>query len=218
MCIIEVGMLGITSAAGAAAANAAVVSLVTTGVTMAAQQQQASAQNRMMAERQRQGTALARENYAAQQIAAVQRTAQEREAAANEIGKIESDARKATALAQLSAIERGVAGQSVDQIYSDFTAQELRYQTNVRKNLSFREQAIQDNLNQARMGMASNIANLQFMPRSGPNLLAGALQIGGAAFNAYQNASFFGPNPRTTPQNAADPYTNAATGASIFRV
>ena len=201
MCIIEVGMLGITSAAGAAAANAAVVSLVTTGVTMAAQQQQASAQNQMMADRQRQGTALAQQNYASQQIAAVARTAQEREAAANEIARIESDARKATALAQLSAIERGVAGRSVDQIYSDFTAQELRYQTNVRKNLSFREQAIQDNLNQARMGMASNIANLQFMPRSGPNLLAGALQIGGAAFNAYQNASCFRPDPRTNPGN-----------------
>ena len=206
MCVFEAAAAGAAgmTAVQAAAANAALMSLITTSVTMAAQQQQADAQNRMMAQRQAEGTKLAKENYRSQQIAALQRTSQEREAAANEIGKIESESRRATSLAQLSAIERGVAGSSIDMIYSDFKAQELRYQTNVRKSLSFREQVIQDNLNQARMGMASNIANLQFMPRSGPNLLAGALQVGGAAFGAYQDAKFYGPNPQTTPSNAGD--------------
>ena len=203
MCVIEVGMLGITTAAGAAAANAAIVGVVTTGATMAAQQQQANAQNKMMSRRQQQGEALAKKNYENQVQQSLSRTIQEREAAADEIAKVSSEGRKAASLAQLSAGERGVAGQGIDQIYNDFEAQELRYQTQVKRSLSFREEAIKNNLEAARMGAQSNIMNLQFMPRSGPNLLAGALQIGGAAFSAYQDASFKGQDPNTTPDNIA---------------
>lgn len=189
------------SAAGAATLNQLLIAGLTTAVTQIGQKQQADAYNDMMRRRQDQGTRLARENYENQIRQAFARTSQEREAAADEISKVASEGRKAAALAGLSAAERGVTGQSVDQIFNDFEAQELRYQTQVKRSLSYREQAIQDNLEQARRGMQSNIMNLQFMPRTGPNLLAGALQIAGSAYGTYQQYSFKGPNPRTTPSN-----------------
>tara|TARA_Y100001972_G_scaffold128901_1_gene192567 strand:+ start:20579 stop:21241 length:663 start_codon:yes stop_codon:yes gene_type:complete len=189
--------IAVGSAAAAAALNSALVGLATTGISMVAQQQQASASNRMMRQRQEFGTRLAKENYAKQIEAAFTRTSQEREAAADEIAKISSEGRKAAALAALSAGERGVAGQGIDQIYADFESQELRYQTNLKRSLNFREQAIQNNLDQARRGMQTNIMNLQFMPRSGPNLLAGALQVGASAFDSYQRYKFYGPNPKS---------------------
>lgn len=203
MCVIQAGMLGL-QAAGAAAANMALMTLATTAVSYQGQKRQAQAQNAMMRRRQEQGTKLAKENYENQIRQAFARTSQEREAAADEISKVASEGRKAAALAGLSAAERGVTGQSVDQIFNDFEAQELRYQTQVKRSLSYREQAIQDNLEQARRGMQSNIMNLQFMPRTGPNLLAGALQIAGSAYGTYQQYSFKGPNPRTTPPNAGE--------------
>lgn len=215
MCVFSAAALG--SASVAAGANAALVAAATTAVTMQAQAQQARAQNRMMTQRQRQGEELVKKNYEAQIEASLARTLQEREAAADEISRVSSEGRKAASLAQLSAAERGVSGQGIDQIYADFESQELRYQTQVERSLSYREDAIRRNLEAARMGAQADINNLQFMPRSGPNLLAGALQVGGAAFGAYQNASFQGPNPNQTPSNVANPYTNAATGYSIFR-
>jgi len=196
MCVIEAAAVG-GSAAVAAGANAAIVAAATTAVTMQAQAQQARAQNRMLQQRQDRGTQLAQENYASQIKQGLAMTVQEREAAADEIAKVSSEGRKASSLAALSAGERGVSGQGIDQIYADFEAQELRYQTQVKRSLSFREQVIQDKLDAARRGAESNIANLQFAPRSGPNLLAGALQIGGAAFGAYQSANFRGPDPRS---------------------
>ena len=200
MCVIQAGMLGL-QAAGAAAANMALMTLVTTAVSYQGQKQQAQAQNAMMRRRQEQGTKLAEENFANQTGQAAARTMQEREAAADEIQKVASEGRKAAALASLSAGERGVAGRGIDQIYADFEAQELRYQTQVKRSLSFREQAIRDNLEQARRGAQSNIMNLQFMPRTGPNLLAGALQVAGSAYGAYNQYSFQGPDPRITPSN-----------------
>ena len=200
MCVIQAGMLGL-QAAGAAAANMALMTLATTAVSYQGQKQQAQAQNAMMRRRQEQGTKLATENFANQTRQASARTIQEREAAADEIQKVASEGRKAAALASLSASERGVTGQGIEQIYADFEAQELRYQTQVRRSLSFREQAIRDNLEQARMGAQSNIMNLQFMPRTGPNLLAGALQVAGSAYGAYNQYSFQGPDPRITPSN-----------------
>ena len=193
------GTAAATSAASAAALQSALVGLATTAITMYAQQQQVSASNEMMRQRQAQGSRLARENYAQQIEAAYSRTAEEREAAANEIARITGESKKATSLAQLSASERGVSGPGIDQIYADFSAKELRYQTNVKRSLNFRERAIQDNLNQARRGMQTNISNLQFLPRSGPNLLAGALQVFGQGFDTYQRYKFYGPNP--TVQN-----------------
>ena len=203
MCIIQAGMLGL-QAAGAAAANTALIGLATTAVSQIGQRQQANRYNDMMAQRQRVGTELAEANFANQVRQASVRISQEQEAAADEIGKVASEGRKAAALAGLSAAERGVTGQSVDQIFNDFEAQELRYQTQVRRSLSFRQQAIRDNLEQARRGMQSNIMNLQFMPRTGPNLLAGALQIAGQAYGAYENYRFRGPDPRTSPSNVGE--------------
>tara|TARA_Y100001973_G_scaffold16267_1_gene23609 strand:- start:264 stop:1001 length:738 start_codon:yes stop_codon:yes gene_type:complete len=195
----------VASAGLSAAAAAALKQLLVSGLTMAVgqigQAQQTSAYNKMMSERQRRGTRLARENFESQILQAYTRTSQEREAAADEIQKVASEGRKAAALASLSAGERGVAGRGIDQIYADFEAQELRYQTQVKKSLSFREQAIRDNLEQARRGAQSNIMNLQFMPRTGPNLLAGALQVAGSAYGAYNQYSFQGPDPRITPSN-----------------
>lgn len=198
------GLIALKSAAAAAAANSALLGLTTTAVSQIGQRQQANRYNDMMEQRQRVGTELAEANFANQVRQASARISQEQEAAADEIGKVASEGRKAAALAGLSAAERGVTGQSVDQIFNDFEAQELRYQTQVRRSLSFRQQAIRDNLEQARRGMQSNIMNLQFMPRTGPNLLAGALQIAGQAYGAYENYRFRGPDPRTSPSNVGE--------------
>tara|TARA_Y100000114_G_scaffold117177_1_gene111541 strand:- start:1615 stop:2232 length:618 start_codon:yes stop_codon:yes gene_type:complete len=203
MCIIQAGMLGL-QAAGAAAANSALIGLTTAAFSQVGQRQQAQAYNRMMAQRQQVGTELALENFANQARQASARERQEEEAAADEIGKVASEGRKAAALASLSAAERGVTGQGIDQIFNDFEAQELRYQTQVRRSLSFRQQAIRDNLEQARRGAQANIMNLQFMPRTGPNLLAGALQIAGQAYGTYNQFRFQGPSPRTTAPNVGD--------------
>ncbi len=198
------GLISLGSAASAAAANSALVGLTTTAFSQAGQRQQAQAYNRMMRQRQQVGTELALENFANQARQASARERQEEEAAADEIGKVASEGRKAAALASLSAAERGVTGQGIDQIFNDFEAQELRYQTQVRRSLSFRQQAIRDNLEQARRGAQANIMNLQFMPRTGPNLLAGALQIAGQAYGTYNQFRFQGPSPRTTAPNVGD--------------
>lgn len=205
MCIFLAPAAGGTvfsTAAGAAAANMALVSLATTAATMRQQEIQVKAQNKMMTQREEEGTKLAKANYDNQVAQATQRTLQEREAAADEISKVTREARKATALASMSAAQRGVMGQGVDQLYADFEAQEMRYHTQVQRSLGFREQAIQDNLESARRGYQSNIMNLQFMPRTGPNILAGALQVGGAAYGTYNQYSFKGP-PLTATPNAA---------------
>jgi len=198
MCIFTAAAAGAAgmSAATAAAANMAVMSAVTTGISMTAQAQQASAQNAYMSQQQAAGEELARSNYANQINQGFERALQEREAMADDIMRVTREGRKAASLNALSAAERGITGQSVDAVYAEFEANELGYQMNAQRNLGYREQVIQDQLEQARHGGSANIANLQFMPQQGPNLMAGLASIGSSAFSSWQNATFFGPSPR----------------------
>ena len=163
---------------------------------MTAQAQQASAQNAYMSQQQAAGEELARSNYANQINQGFERALQEREAMADDIMRVTREGRKAASLNALSAAERGITGQSVDAVYAEFEANELGYQMNAQRNLGYREQVIQDQLEQARHGGSANIANLQFMPQQGPNLMAGLASIGSSAFSSWQNATFFGPSPR----------------------
>jgi hypothetical protein len=200
MCLFVAGGL-FASAAAAAGANMALMTAVTTGISMTAQAQQASAQNAYMSQQQAAGEALARSNYENQLTQGFTRTLQEREAMADDIMRVTMEGRKAAALNALSAAERGITGQSVDAVYAEFEANELGYQMNAQRNLGYREKVIQGQLVQAQHGGSADIANLQFMPQQGPNLMAGLASIGSAAFGSWQNATLLGPSPTAQTSN-----------------
>ena len=210
MCLFGAGGV-FASAAAAAGANAALMTAVTTGISMTAQAQQASAQNAYMSQQQAAGEELARSNYANQINQGFERTLQEREAMADDIMRVTMEGRKAAALNALSAADRGITGQSVDAVYAEFEANELGYQMNAQRRMEGIEGVVRGQLVQAQHGGSADIANLQFMPNQGPNIMAGLASIGSSAFSSWQNATFFGPSPRTqTPANVA----SSGTGGS----
>ena len=195
MCVFTAAAMG--TAAAATAANVSLgMSAATTAFGFLGQQQQADAQDSFNRQRQAVGTQRALANYANQTRQARERQIQEREAAANEINEVYREARKRVATAQAAGAEAGVAGGSLQALINDFHRQQLEFGTNVNRNLEFRENNIEDQLESVRLGAQANIENLQFMPAERPSFLGAALRIGSGALGAYgkfkQN---WGPDP-----------------------
>ena len=186
-------------------ASMAIASFAVTGASTAAsfygQQQQADAQDAFNRQRQQTGTSRALANYANQTRQARERQIQEREAAANEINEVYREARKRVATAQVAADDSGVQGGSLQALINDFNRQQLEFGTNVNRNLEFRENNIEDQLESVRLGAQANIENLQFMPAARPSFLGAALRIGSAGLGAYNqymtNTGQWGPSPDT---------------------
>ena len=220
MCIFTATMMGATAASATAAAGTAAaasyaaaasaalmaniglgVSAATTGLTLYGQSQQASAQNAMMEQRQRLGTASALANYANQTRQARDRQIQQREAAAQQINEVYRESRKRISTARVAGAEGGVSGSSLQALINDFHRQNLEFGTDTRRNLQFAEANIEDQLESARIGAQANIQNLQFMPAERPSFLGAALRIGGAGLGAYTqyrtNIVGWGPAPDT---------------------
>ena len=176
-------------------------SAATTAASFYGQQQQADAQDAFNRQRQQTGTSRALANYANQTRQARERQIQEREAAANEINEVYREARKRVATAQAAGAEAGVAGGSLQALINDFHRQQLEFGTNVNRNLEFRENNIEDQLESVRLGAQANIENLQFMPAARPSFLGAALRIGSAGLGAYNqymtNIGGWGPAPNT---------------------
>ena len=173
--------------------------VASTAVSVHAQQQQAKAQDSFNRHRQQLGTSRALANFANQTRQARQRQVQEREAAASEINEVYREARKRVATAQVAGAEAGVAGGSLQALINDFHRQQLEFGTNVNRNLEFRENNIEDQLESVRLGTQANIENLQFMPAQRPSYLGAALRIAGAGLSAYNqnmvNTGGYGPSP-----------------------
>tara|TARA_R100000808_G_scaffold13906_1_gene33288 strand:- start:1733 stop:2290 length:558 start_codon:yes stop_codon:yes gene_type:complete len=178
-------------AAAAGAGMSTVLSVAGTAINFIGQQQEARAQDRMNRQRQQLGTQRALENYKLQTSQAYRRLSQEREAAANEIGEVARQSRRAQAVGVVSAGEAGVTGKSVNAMLDDFERQELFYQTKVRRELEFKEGNITDQLEAIRIGTQGRIENLQFMPAQRPSFLGAALRIGGTIADYYADI----PNP-----------------------
>ena len=200
MCVFTAAAMG--TAAAATAANVSLgMSAATTAYGFLGQQQQADAQDSFNRQRQAVGTQRALANYANQTRQARERQLQEREAAANEINEVYREARKRVATAQAAGAEAGVAGGSLQALINDFHRQQLEFGTNVNRNLEFRENNIEDQLESVRLGAQANIENLQFMPAARPSFLGAALRIGSAGLGAYNqymtNIGGWGPAPNT---------------------
>ena len=184
-------------------ASMAIASFAVSGASTAAsfygQQQQAESQDAFNRQRQALGTQRALANYTNQSRQARERQLQEREAAANEINAVYRESRKRIATAQVAGSEAGVAGGSLQALLNDFHRQHLEFGTNVHRNLEFREDNIEDQLESVRLGAQANIENLQFMPAARPSFLGAALRIGSAGLGAYNqymtNTGGWGPSP-----------------------
>ena len=170
-----------------------------TGAGYMGQQQQAESQDAFNRQRQAVGTQRSLENYFNQTRQVRSRQIQEREAAANEINEVYREARKRISTALVAGAESGVAGGSLQDLLNNFQRQQLEFGTNVRRNLEFREDNIEDQLESVRLGAQANIENLQFMPSARPSFLGAALRIGAAGLSAYnqhmQNTGGYGPSP-----------------------
>ena len=175
------------------------LSAASTAASMEAQQQQAESQDAFNRQRQAVGTQRSLENYLNQTRQARSRQIQEREAAANEINEVYREARKRISTAQVAGAESGVAGGSLQDLLNNFQRQQLEFGTDVRRNLEFREDNIEDQLESVRIGAQANIENLQFMPSARPSFLGAALRIGSSGLGAYnqymQNTGGYGPSP-----------------------
>ena len=161
------------------------VKVASTAVQYQGQQQQARSQDAMNRQRQELGTQRALENYRLQTTQAYRRLSQEREAASNEISQVARQSRRAQSMGVVSAGEAGVEGKSVESMLDDFERQELFYQTNVRRDLEFKEDNTLDQLEAIRIGTQGRIEDLQFMPAQRPSFLGAALRIGGQIGSYY---------------------------------
>lgn len=161
------------------------VMVASTAVQYQGQQQQARSQDAMNRQRQELGTQRALENYRLQTTQAYRRLSQEREAASNEISQVARQSRRAQSMGVVSAGEAGVEGKSVESMLDDFERQELFYQTNVRRDLEFKEDNTLDQLEAIRIGTQGRIEDLQFMPAQRPSFLGAALRIGGQIGSYY---------------------------------
>ena len=149
-----------------------------TAVSFIGQRQQAKSQDAMNRQRQELGTARALENFGLQTSQAYKRMQQDRQAAAEEISQVSRQSRRAHATGAVAAGEAGVAGKSVQAMLDDFERQELFYTTNVRSNLDWKEDNVEDQLEAIRIGTQGRIEDLQFMPAQRPSFLGAALRIG----------------------------------------
>ncbi len=160
---------------------------------------QAESQNAWNRQRQELGTERALENYANQIMQARARQSQEREAAANEINEVNREARKRVSTAQVAAGESGVTGGSLQALLNDFHRQQLEFGTSVRRNLEFREDNIEDQLESVRLGTQGRIEGLMFMPQQKPSFMGAALRIAGSGLSTFGNyastTGMFGPDP-----------------------
>ena len=229
MCIIAAPVAatvagGASAGVAAAAANAALmanlmiaVSAASTAVSFMGQQQQANAQNAMAARRQELGTARALENYANQSRQARDRQLQEREAAAHEINAVHREARRRTATAQVAAGEGGVTGASLTHLMNDFHRKDLEFATNVNRNLQFKEENIENQLESIRSGTQGQIENLMYMPTPQPSFLGAGLRIGSSVLGAYaQYRSIVGWGGETGTGGTGGGYTAPNANNNIY--
>lgn len=167
----------------------------------AGNRQQAAQQNAYMAARQARESKAIEAGYRMTLRQASERYSQERAAVASQIQQVSGESRKAVAMSEINAAERGVQGASIDAVFNDFERTELEFVDKVLQNLEFKEQAIADQIESARLGAQANISNLAYMPQQGPSFAATLLGMGTSALNAY--AMFREP---TAPTPKPPPY------------
>lgn len=119
------------------------------------------------------------------------RELQEREQASKAIADVTNEATLARGGARVGAASAGVAGNSVKALLDDFRRQELDYQTVTQRNLHATELQLQEERKGVAGERQGRILSMLPQPVQKPSLLNSALRVGGQAFNAYQNFTYY---------------------------
>tara|TARA_R100001443_G_scaffold81896_1_gene88929 strand:+ start:523 stop:1086 length:564 start_codon:yes stop_codon:yes gene_type:complete len=172
MCDIAAGVMGTLGILGNMSAYAG-------------QKEQAEAQNYYMAERQAREAEAIKAGYNMTLRQASDRYTQERAAVASQVQQVAGESRKAVAMSQMMAAERGVQGASIDAVFNDFERTEMEFVDAALQNLEFKEQAIADQVESARLNALNNLNNTGYMPVPGPDFMSAVLGAGTSALNAY---------------------------------
>ena len=165
------------------------------------QKEQANAQNAYMAERQAEDAKAIQAGYEKTLQQASNRYTQERAAVASQIQQVTGESRKAVAMSKLNAGERGVEGLSIDAVFNDFERTELEFVDASLQNLKFKEQAIADQVETARLQALSNLNNLTYMENPGPDFTAAVFGTATSALNSYYSFQGTQKTTPTTPTN-----------------
>lgn len=178
MCPVELGLTATQMFAISAGMSA-----LTTITGLVGQAAQASAQ-------EKRNQQIAEEAKRAREVEALQlslRARQERDAANQAIDQNTKRARAAKSTAITAAGEAGVAGLSVDALLSNYSQQEVAYNTAVRKNLDFTYEALEAEGQGVDSRYRSRLN--QRTPVQAPNFLGAAARVAGGVFDAYTSYS-----------------------------
>lgn len=169
---------------------AAATSIAATGAGYAGQYQAAQAQGEYGASMYAANARAARLNYQNQLSSLDTRMDQERAAAVQAGEGNFVAAQQAKGAAAASAAERGVQGNSVDALLSDFDRQEAWNAESIKTNYRWTAQQAQEEKKSARANAQRAISSGTPPPVQMPPLLGAALSIGSQAFGAYDAYSF----------------------------
>ena len=149
----------------------AIVPIISAVVGVAGQAANASAMRQYGEQQQQLTTDLANTNALASYTALQHNQIQQHAQASAAIQNVSERAAAARSTARVSAGESGVAGASVDALQSDFTRQELSYQTAVIRNSTFADQQITNQMQGVRAQQQAQIINAQAPPVQQPDFL-----------------------------------------------
>lgn len=143
------------------------------------QQNEADAQNERYADNALASNKAAANTYASQQ----NRALQEREAAGQEQQKLQVNALKGRATAEVAAGEGGVSGLSVDALIGDFYGQEGRHERTLDNNYAMQADYLRGEMDTTQTQAESRINSVQ--QAEGPSFGAAAIRILGSGLEAF---------------------------------
>jgi len=123
--------------------------------------------------------------------ALAQRRQEERAKAAQAINEVARDAVMARGAARVAAGEAGVGGGSVDALLSDFSRQELEYQSSVLHGQRLNEAQFEREGEAIQSQTYGRIVSTLAVPAQKPNLFGLLLGIGGSALQGFDDATSY---------------------------